>query len=263
MAGADLGVQSRGGVFRVGLGYAFDYEFFDASAFRGFDSATHRLTAKASWRFLPNTAFVHDTTLRFKGYDGTGTPTLLANGTLLTSRVGINGAISRTWSFGALIGYAAGFFAAGEESDTVVGRLEGRLQPNPRLRWALGYDRSLRPFYMGNYLLADRGYTNLSALFGGVALLGLELSVAYERTGTALAADGSLLGSAPRLEGVSGRASLFGEYRVKDWLAFNATLDWDAMFTDYTFRTPMGGVLPDPAGDYQRFDAWLGVRAFY
>ncbi len=263
VVGANLGIQSRGGIFRAGLGYDFGYEFFDADTFRGFNSAAHRIKGTTSWRFLPHTAFVHETTVLFQGYNGTRASALLSDGLLLTSRVGINGAISRTWSFGALIGYSAGFFAQGDDYETIVGRLEGRVQPNDRLRWSLGYDRSVRPYYMGNYILADRGYTNLSVLFGGVALIGGELSFAYEQTGTAMAVDGGLLGSAPSRDGVSGRASLFGEYRVKDWLAFNATVGWDALFTDYTFRATGGGVLPDPASDYQRFDAWLGVRAFY
>ncbi len=263
VAGLDLGLQSRGGVFRGALGYRFDYEFFDADSFRGFDSATHRGVARTSWRFLPFTAFVHETDVKIRSYNGSRGSALLPDGIVLTSRLGINGALSRTFSFGALVGYSAGFFEQADEYETLVGRLEARLQPNDRLRWSVGYDRSADYSYLGNFRLLDKGYTNLSLLFGGAMLLGLEGSVGYERTGTALATDGSPLGSAPQRTGLRASASLFGEYRVKDWLAFNLSAGWQGFFTDYVYRSLGMRPLPDPSGAFQRFDVWGGVRVFY
>src|SRR5690606_36592100 len=94
-------------------------------------------------------------------------------------------------------------------------------------------------------------------LFGGQFLL------------VATAQGGALLyPSVPAYAGFTGPAgwtdfkvdgSLFGEWRIKDWLGINADLGYQGYFSDTTLETPDG--FTDRLG-YHIFTAFLGVRAF-
>jgi hypothetical protein len=85
--------------------------------------------------------------------------------------------------------------------------------------------------------------------------------VSFDKSGLALAPDGTLLGNRPNREDIRFYAGLFGEYRFKAWLALFGRVGYLADFTKFQYL----GTAPllDPAAEYQRFEAWLGIRVFY
>ncbi|MDW8364126.1 MAG: hypothetical protein RMK74_17185, partial [Myxococcales bacterium] len=170
----------------------------------------------------------------------------------------VNGALTYRVSFMVLAGYAAGFYAGGDEYDGIVGQVEMRWNPTPGMRFAFGYDRDFFRSLLGNFHRRDRGYARGELLMGGSFLLGVEGSAGLYAFGTIVDGGGTPIGgerSDVRVEG-----ALFAEYRVADWFALNASLGYVGDFTDYELR--IAGVPPDP-GAYQKFEAWAGARVFY
>ncbi|UCF48028.1 MAG: hypothetical protein JSU89_12795, partial [Myxococcales bacterium] len=93
-------------------------------------------------------------------------------------------------------------------------------------------------------------------------LLGVKTWASFDRSGLALSPDSTPLDpNQPNREDIRVYAGIFGEYRFKAWLALFGEVGYLADFTDFQYV----GVDPllDPAANYQRFDAWLGLRVFY
>ncbi len=260
--------SSRGGVLTARAGYTLRADLFESNSFDYANSLTHRGETGITWRFLPQTALIHDTRVDYTDYTSSAPSSLLlGDNTRLRSRVGVNGALTKKISFLAAAGYGAVFISddAFRETDTVVAQGELRVRFRPDLRWALGYDRDIAGSFVGSFFVRDRGYTNLNLLLGGAFLLGVEGSVSYLDFGSALEPDGTALGVGDTTErtDIVVRASLFAEYRFTDWLAINGTFGYTADFTDFEFtRVAATTTFPDPA-DFQKFEAWFGVRAFY
>jgi hypothetical protein len=271
VAGIDLGLRSRSGILQTSLGYAIEYEAFDDRTFRYANSLTHVARSNSSWRFLPSTAFIHEFELRVQRLTrwDTDAPSLLSDNIRLSTMAGLNGAITNTFSVAALVGYAAGFYENElvNDFDSPIARVEMRWNPRRTVETALGYDRRFVPSVIGNYRKSDRLYARAQFLMLGALMIGPEAAVSWDVTDTALASEaGELLGNQPRRESVRVRATLFAEYRVTDWLALNATAGYMADFTDFEFREPVDpseGVLVDPLGNFQRFEVFGGIRAFY
>jgi hypothetical protein len=272
-AGVELAFGTPGRVLSGRVGYSLLFNFFDGEQFQFANSLTHQFAGAASFRFLPQTALVYDFDGQYRTYPsfaaGTAS-TLVTDGFLLRSRVGINGAISNTVSLSAMVGYAAGWYDVRDDFDSVVGQVEVRWQASSNVKLAFGYDRNFTPSYIGNFMRNDRGYANFQLLLGGSFLVGAEASLGLISFGVPVAADGrTALGSNP--DGTTQRsdvrfsASAFSEYRITNWLGVNATLRYIGDYTDFRYLiTDMPGTPPviDPAG-YDKFEGWLGVRAFY
>ena len=107
-----------------------------------------------------------------------------------------------------------------------------------------------------NRLFLDTGF-----VLSGAFQLGVKAWVSFDKSGLALASDGTLLGNEPYRKDTRLYAGLFGEYRFKAWLALFFQAGYLADFTDFQYF----GTQPllDPAAGYQRFDAWIGLRVFY
>ncbi|MFW2389387.1 MAG: hypothetical protein ACN4G0_13690, partial [Polyangiales bacterium] len=90
---------------------------------------------------------------------------------------------------------------------------------------------------------------------------GIKGWVSFDKSGLALSPDGSFLGTEPRREDTRVYAGIFAEYRFTSWLALFAEAGYLADFTDFQYL----GLDPllAPGAEYQRFDAWLGIRVFY
>ena len=267
VAGAEVSIRSRADILKLRAGYELGYEFFDDDVFDYVDNLSHRIGLDASFRFFPNTAIVNANLLEFQTYPNSGDEpaSLVTNSTRYTSSVGINGAFTNTLSATILGGYSVGFYSNGDDYESIVARVEGRWQPQQDARLALGYERRFRPSFVGNFFREDKGYFTAQTLLGGAFLLGFETSAALYNSGVVLAPDAMTpLGTQAEREGVRVEAKLFAEYRLTNWLGVNTSLRYIADFTDYQYGDPGGaGALPDPAAAYQKFEAWLGVRAFY
>lgn len=265
--GAEMRLQSSGGVLKGSLGYDYTLDYFEDEEFDYVNSHQHDIRLQLAWRFLPQTALLSITELTRQSYFNrdAGATSLLVDNWRVQSLVGINGGLTSTVSFTALVGYGGGFYndPRTEEFDNIVVRSQVAWKPRQTMNFALGYQRTFTTSFLGNYAKRDRIYLDSELIFSGAFLLGLDLSVAFSETGIALAPDGTPLGNTARRDDTLVTATLYSEYRFTDWLALTASLGYYGDFTDYEYTFDSGGAIPDPGGGYQKFEAWLGLRAFY
>jgi len=276
-AGIDLLFQTTGGIFQVRLGYQFGLRYFEDSAFQYGNSMSHQFTLAETFRFLPSTGIIHETTVTYNDYfnyqPGAGlgvSPLNLSDSVRLRTRIGLNGALTESISLSATVGYAAGFFldpaptpGYAQDYDSVVANVEARWQISPDVRMSLGYDRDFFAAFLGNYYSRDRGYAAFQALIAGAFMVAIDGDVGYLDYGLIIDPSGMDAGSSPSREDIRVNASLFMEYRFTDWLGVNGTARYSGNFTDYQYSVlTTGAPLLDPA-QYNRFEAYLGVRIFY
>lgn len=270
VVGADVLFRSHRGVLSGRIGYALTYDFFDARSFRYANNLVHRVSGNSSWRFFPRTALLYEIDVDLQRYptpDAELAGAALSDNVRLENRIGLNGIITNRFSVATLVGYAAGFFERPDVDDfeSVTARLEGRWRPRPTITTNFGYVRHFRPSFIGNYARSDRGYVNAMILMAGRFLVGSEGAISYDKTGIAIAPDGSLLGTEARREGIRLSLRLLSEYRIRNWLGLTATAAYLADLTDFAIADaafPMA-VVPDPGARYHKAEVWLGVRAFY
>lgn len=276
-AGLQVMFSTPGQVLQVGVGYQFGLDFFEEEQLAYGNSFNHTISLTESFRFLPQTALLHTTSVSIRDYwdpppPGSDRP-VQVDSIRLTSMLGVNGALTNEISLLVQGGYGAGFFEArgpyDQDFDAFLARAELRWRPVEAFRINLGYDRTFNPSFIGNYYSQDRGYLNTQMLFGGVFLLGAELSLGYYDFGQIVAADGvtpiGRVDGAATTERTDLRfiGSLFAEYRFTEWLGVNGTFQYTGNFTDFAYDVPVATVtLVDPA-QYNKIELWLGVRVFY
>lgn len=266
-AGLQLDFGTDGGVFKANVGYGFEIDLFEGEAFDYANNLTHRIDAGAAWKFFPNTAFLYDFQLQFGDYINTDEPSavLRPSSTRLRSRLGINGSITKTISVTAMVGYHAGFYTVGDEVESVAAQAELRWLASTTTRLSLGYDGDYYPAFSGQFARRDRGYVGIQTMIAGSFLLGAEASAAYITFGPQLDEGGAPLGVGGTTDrsDVMLQASLFGEYRFTDWFGVNVNLAYTGNFTDFQYNRNIDMMVIPDAAEFQKFEAWLGVRVFY
>jgi len=263
-AAIDLVGRSKSQVLEGRLGYTNVLEFFDSDVFNYGNSISHRVPASLSWAFFPSSSLnyrVAYVNQKFDRYQVMGSPTLLSDNNRVRTSIDYNGALTEKLSLTMLLGYTAGFYRLASDFDGVVARVEVRWRPRPTISLIAGYEHDIRPSYIGNFTRMNQLFVRTSFTLGGVLRLGIDGLVSFDKSGLALASDGTLLGNEPYREDIRVSASVFGEYRFKSWLAMFGRVGYIGDFTD--FRYFGAQPLLDPAAGYQRFEAWLGVRVFY
>ena len=258
--------RSKSKVLEGRLGYTNALEFFDADVYRYGNNMTHRVPASLSWRFFPSSALVYDVEYARQNFANpdqiAASPTLLSDNNRVRNSIGYNGALTERFSLTAKIGYTAGFYELASDFDGVIARLDARWRPRPTISLTAGYDRDIRPSFIGNFTTTNRLHANAGFTLSGALQLGLTAWVSFDKSGLALSPDGTLLDpNEPYREDIRVYAGIFGEYRFKAWLALFAQVGYLADFTDFQYFGT--DPLLDPAAGYQRFDAWLGLRVFY
>ena len=185
-----------------------------------------------------------------------------------SSRIGLNGALTDRIGFTLGVGYAAGFYEDDGDYENVLAQVEARWKITETTNWMLGYERTTTPSYLGNSMDSDRIKTALSAMFGGVFVLGLKAELTFLSFGAddeliALEMPGLAAGeTAPSANRHDKHlmTNLNGEYRFTDWFAMTGELGYSQNFTKYQYPA-VGTSVADPA-KWRRFEAGLGVRAF-
>lgn len=263
----DLVGRSKSKVLEGRVGYANTVQFFDADIYNYANYMTHHVPGRFSWAFFPTSALVYDFEYAHQQYLNPdailASPTLLSDSNRVSNLIGYSGAITERFSLTAMIGYAAGFFEIGQSFDDVIARVETRWRPRPTVTLTGGYDRDVRPSYIGNFTTMNRLYANTRFVLGGALELGVSAWVSFDESGLALSPDGALLGTQPTRKDTRVYASIFGEYRFRAWLALFSEIGYLADFTDFEYVGLDPGTLPVPSAEYQRFEAWLGLRVFY
>jgi hypothetical protein len=273
-AGLGFRYSTSGEVFTIDTGYRLDFRIFEGTDFRFGNSLEHNVQVKNVWRFLPSTAFVFDANLGFQTYinreDVRPGSSLVSDGVSLDPRVGINGAISNSVSFLLMAGYGVGFFQDDDlrEYDSVIANAELSWQPQGNTTLTVGYDRSFQPSVIGGFFRQDRGYIRSELLFAGRVLVGATAHVAGVEFGRLIDADGDPLGTedgspTDQRSDLRYGVDLFAEYRFTDWLALNATFGYLNTSTDFAFDRLVDEVVVPDAADFQKFEVFGGVRAFY
>jgi hypothetical protein len=261
----DLVGRSKSKVLEGRVGYTNALEFFDADVYRYGNNMTHRVPASLSWLFFPTSALVYSfeyVRQDFANPDQILTsPTLLSDNNRLESSISYNGALTERFSLTAMVGYAAGFYELASDFDGVIARLDTRWRPRPTVSLTAGFDRNIRPSFIGNFTTMNRLYADAGFTLAGALQLGLRTWVSFDKSGLALRPDGTLLGNEPYRQDIRLYAGIFGEYRFTAWLALFGQVGYLADFTDFQYLGT--DPLLDPAAGYQRFDAWLGLRVFY
>jgi Putative beta-barrel porin 2 len=277
-AGLRLQLSSPGRLIKAGLGYRIDFDHFEDVRFASNRGRTHTISADDSWEFLPKTALFWNGTIAFHQFvHPEGAIGDRDDGTIVSSKIGINGALTQRIGFTVAAGYGAGFFDDDNDYENVLAQVELRWKPQENLLWAIGYDRESNPSFQGNFANMDRVKTRVQAFIGGVFVLAANADLTFVDFGR----DDELQ---QERNDVQLLTKLSGEYRIVDWFAITGQLGYLQNFTDFDFALddPDGDDLPlaggvdapelpngtggdDPIFDsaaYKRFEAWLGVRAF-
>jgi hypothetical protein len=259
-AGVQLMFQSAGGLLKGGFGYRFGYSWFDDEGFKYNNNLTHNAVLNLGWEFLPKTALFYEASYTHQTYTeldnkilAASARTTLVDSDLITTRLGLNGAITSRIGATIALGYTAGFYKTGDEPDGLIGNVEVRYMPSLSSELAVTFDRAFLPSYQGNFQERNRVYARVRWLLLGALLFtargGVEfLSFGRDATQGSTRDDRRYFGD------------LTGEYRFVDWLAGTVQLGVLVDDTDFIYRA-MDNSLADPA-KFTAFEGWLGVRAF-
>ena len=305
-AGTRIEFGTRGGLLRAILGYKFNLDRYDALQNDGHD---HRLQQRLLWEFLPKTALFQDLEVTMQTYDKAGKDSFLegadeyafliadkVNNDRVNTRVGVNGAVTKTLAATVSLGYGAVFFGEGNQArdaEGLIGQAQVNWEPSERISSAAGYGRDVSSALQGNTVVVNHFFVRGELVVGGVFLVGAEGRLGLydygddeQQRALAEGVDSALLDSfglrvGARRSDVKLTVDLNGEYRLSNWLAFTGQLSYDTNFSDYAFLFPdledvtrameaaattSGDVTPEvsfasPIG-YTNVVAMVGVRAF-
>lgn len=257
-------IAPGGGMFDLRIGYNLQLTYYEDSDFPGLQYTGnflgHNVFANLRWRFLPKTALVFSGSftpiLAFD--DGAPPPDTRVNHDQYQTRatVGLVGLLTRRFSLLLQAGYGGAYFTGGEIPyyETFIGRLELQFHITPTARLRFGYDRDFFPTPFSDYYNRDRVAATYSHLIAGRVLLELTAGFSYIDYSSELNVGGEAQDRRDPMVDVK----LFADYRIRDWIAINATLAYLGNFTDFV-ATYAG---TDP-GSFQHFLALAGVRAMY
>ncbi len=249
-----------GGLFELQFGYAFGFRFFETSGPSGNlqylgNYTSHDAFVNIRWRFLPKTALI---------FAGSFRPIFHEDGSVEGARqvhdsynvrgtIGVVGLLTRRFSLLAQVGYGAGFYVdGGPDYDMVIGRLDLRFHITPTAKIALGYNRDYFDAVFADYYSRDRVSLTYDHLIAGRVLLSLRAGFSYLSFSPVSTPSGAINRDDPMIDG-----TLFVEYRIRDWLAINATVRYIGNLTD------SGSAYTATWGTYHQVLAMGGIRAMY
>lgn len=259
-ADASFAIAPGGRTLEFRLGYGFLINFYEDERFQQAGNFVgHDIYTTTRWKFLPKTAVVFDAHVTPTTY--VAEDAIHPSSFPVRVRTGMNGLLTPRLSVMLMAGYGAGFYSAGDDFDSVIGQGELGYFIGPLARMKLGYQRDFVDSIFSNYYLQDRGYLEYNQLIAGKVLLGLTGAVSRLAYATLLIPAPGGPGDPSHTDRVDilADATLFGEYRVQDWLGINVSLQYRADFTNFQYTT---GPAVDSA-DYSKLTVFGGVRAFY
>jgi hypothetical protein len=271
-AGADLGWAPGGGLLDWHLGYLFSGSFFQSAEFAGLNNFRNDILTRGRWRFLPRTALMYDASFGFITYqDPTASDANKHDSHPLRARIGLNGLVTPSFGVLALIGWGASFYDDDQDFDSLLAQAEVKWYITPTAETdptkvsslqsaiAVGFVRDFEDSFVGTYAERDQGYARFNYLFGGVFLLVVEARggavIFPPQTDPDYGPDAAGGWTDFRVDG-----TLFGEWRVLDWLGLDLEVGYTGYFSD-TFLVASDG-LTDQLG-FQEVRALIGARAFW
>jgi hypothetical protein len=264
------------------LGYEYGLTFFEDSQFQALNTDQHQINTRGRWRFLPRTAVLYDASIGFLRYINGPGGRLDSNP--VRARLGLNGLITQSFALLAMAGWGSTFYRGhptAAQYDAPIGQAELRwfITPNPSTdpraatltvsSIGVGYLRDFVNSYLSDYYSRDRFYLTGNYFAGGRFLFSADVGVALHdystpydignRTPLEGLRAGQPLGSfkETRVDG-----TLFGEYRMADSFAANLTFRYSANLTDAAVVFESSGQRVPTYLDWNRLEAFLGVRWF-
>lgn len=268
--GARVILQTRGGILKTEISGKYSLVLYDEGLYEGNETNEMRARALTTWSLFPKTALFHETGFRYRTFsnDSPATSAMVHNdGWMLSNRVGVNGAVTRTIGTTLAVGYGAGFFDPEPEADDfddVLLQAILRWSPSERSRWSLGYTRNYELAFQGNYSRSDRVAARVDNFFGGTFLLSLEGAFTLVTFGPDRLADTNGANGPDRSD-TRLDAGINGEYRFTDWLAVTGAFRFEQLISDYLSPIVSGtgaAGTPQPV-EWTNVEAWVGVRAFW
>ena len=270
---ASIGIKFvPGEALSVGLKYNFMINYYEYKPLRNSGNyQQHMISLNSQWKFLPKTAVTFDGEfipfLR-KGSHLTGTDVMVAKTSFnLNLWFGLVGLFTKRFGAALRGGYGGGFYSRGDDLDTWLLQAELRFFTTPMSVLRAGFLRDLRPSYFTNYYMRNQIYLGYEQLIKGKVLLSGKVLAAYLQYSTMLEDGGGtpqpvgpsiMTPDADRTDWVLG-AVIFGEYRIRDWIAVNLTVEYEGDITDYEITTGTGNI-PEA---YHKVAVFGGVRAQY
>jgi hypothetical protein len=280
-AGAELQWAPGAGLLDWSLGYGFYGTFFESSSFGELNNFRNDILTRGRWRFLPRTALMYDASFGFITYPNAqdASPNK-ADSHPLRARIGLNGLVTPSFGVLALIGWGASFYADDQDFDSVLAQAEVKWYLTPTAETdpakvsslqsaiSVGFIRDFEDSFIGTYVERDQGYARFNYLFGGVFLLVAEVragAVVYPPQTDPSYGDQAAAGwTDVRVDG-----TLFGEWRVLEWLGLNLDIGYTGYFSDTELEvaeddpsTPEVEEGTDALG-FQDIRAFLGARVFW
>ena len=274
-AGAGVSWRPGGGLFDWRLGYEFLYNYFERTTFTSLNNFQNQINLRGRWRFLPRTALLYDGNYSWVTYPN---PSSQNDGTIMRSRIGLNGLITNQLALLALVGWAGTFYQQGtnptpQQFDSLTAQVElkwymsggaetmGPSSAPVGLSYAsLGYLRDVSNSYLGNFYQKDRGYVGVSYLLGGTFVTSVTAGIANLSFPDSYFTSGAVQQPAFSEQRVD--ASVFGEYRLSNTFGLNSTFSYDRNFTDVAIPTTEDMTQPPDALAYEHWQIYLGARWF-
>jgi hypothetical protein len=260
-----------GGAFELNVMAGFRFNFYEEGgtvASVG-DYLYPMGTVSGRWRFLPNTALTFETSAGYISKENGGTPDgdfAISSSAPLRTWLGMNGQWTSIIATQLRIGYGVAFYDLGEDFDSVLAQAEIDFILGPNGRLKAGFIRDFVDSYFSNFYVRNEGYVGWDHLFAGVFLIGVKVGVGYMQFATLYTQAGVRVGGAqvtqnPRND-VRVNGTLFAEYRLKDWLGFNLTVNYEQNVTDFSWQSGFS-----PVGsrneDYWKLVVMAGARVIY
>ncbi|MGC4065589.1 MAG: hypothetical protein QM784_13270 [Polyangiaceae bacterium] len=193
--GADASLALGAGQFDVGTGYRLGYTLYDEATQTYADRIQQRLALRERFRFLPESAFVHETELRATSF--VNADSSLHDNTELRTQVGFSGMFGERFGLTTLVGWAQSDYSARTsagavtEYDGVIGRAKlswffGPVSKSAydssalaRPELTLGFDRDYRQGVLTDHYLRNRVGADLILTHGPQLLWRFELGVSH------------------------------------------------------------------------------------
>ena len=274
-----------GGLFEWRLGYEAAYNYFEDAPYDRLQNLNHTINTRGRWRFLPRTALVYSAGYTFVRYLKDDSPQ--PNGDYVEARVGLNGLITNRFAVTANLGWTSTFYEG--QAQTTVQNYDGYVM-NAQLKYfliptataetaqagissiALGYQRDFSNSYLGTFYIRDYGYLKLETFFAGQFVASVQGGIGRYSYPESDPLNGSF-------EQTRFDIQAFGEYRFSDTFGINTSISYDrtkgkgpnpegvlvqAGNADDP-NTPADEATPDLYDnlEYSRFQAYLGLRAFW
>jgi hypothetical protein len=278
---AEIAMQPGSGTLDWHFGGSASGTLFEETGGQGYNNFSFGAFTRGRWKFRPKTALLYDATFGFSNYAntdaGAGTITTLHSSDPIRTRLGINGLITPRLSLLAMAGYGGSFFSPGssaqvQQYDSVIAQAELKIfltapaEAGPgaaslsQSTLSFGYTRDFSTSYLSDYYGLDRGYLKFAYYFAGRAMISLEGGGAAIEYPTLFLPTTTHSGfTDARIDG-----TLFSEYRFTNSFGLNATLRYTTNLSNAVINiTPAGaGPMENYAMQWQRFEAYLGVRLF-